>query len=315
MDEKKESVGVWIKRSIGIVVFVAVLVVFLCWFQHDPEMAKFAAYLVGGGLLVWQVRASSKRANAADKTAKAMQKTADSTEKGNIAERFKNAIEHLGHESPSVRMGGIYALHHIAQDEKEYRERVFEILCAHIRETTTHCEYKPQAIPTLIGYRGVRQPSIEVQSILKLLFSENSIPGTYEGFCANLDYVNLEGAGLMYSNLETARFIGTNLQKVRFHSSNLQKVEFNGANLRGVYFPKAQLQEARFLDANLENSYFKKSNLQGADLGGAKNLTAGQLLSAKTLYQAKMDRELKMIIKYNKPELLEKPKTDNEPEA
>ena len=64
------------------------------------------------------------------------------TEKGNIAERFKNAIEHLGKGSVSVRLGGIYALHHIAHEVEEYRKRVFEILCAHIRETTTHMEYK-----------------------------------------------------------------------------------------------------------------------------------------------------------------------------
>ena len=30
-------------------------------------------------------------------------------------------------------LGGIYMLHHIAQEVEDYRKRVFEILCAHIR--------------------------------------------------------------------------------------------------------------------------------------------------------------------------------------
>ena len=47
----------------------------------------------------------------------------------------------------------------------EYRERVFEILCAHIRETTTQVAYKSRIIEP-IG----EEPTIEIQSILNLLF-------------------------------------------------------------------------------------------------------------------------------------------------
>ena len=71
------------------------------------EWLQFAAYLVGAVFVVQQLRISNRRATA-------LEKTAALGEKGNITERFKNAIEHLGGESESIRMGGIYGLYHVA---------------------------------------------------------------------------------------------------------------------------------------------------------------------------------------------------------
>ena len=305
MNFKKKSVDVWERISIGMG-GLAVIGGFIVLFRYDPELAKFVAYLIGGGLLLWQVWASSKRANAADKTAKAMQKTADLTEKGNIAERFKNAIEHLGHDSTSIRLGGIYALHHIAQDEKDYSERVFEILCAHIRETTTQDGYKPKDIQ--IGGKNSKifpRPSIEIQSILKLLFLKPPDHRTYEGLRYNLDHANLKGANFKNSNMPNARLVSANLQGVNFEEADLQNANFIVANLQGVNFKEADLQNAILVIANL----------QGADLSSTKNLTAEQLLKAETLYKAKLPNGMEAEIKQRKPELLEKPKPDNEPDV
>ena len=312
MDFKKELVDVWIKRSIGIVVFVAVLVVFLCWFQHDPEMAKFAAYLVGGGLLVWQVRASSQRAKAAEDTATAMQKTANLTEKGNIAERFKNAIEHLGHASPSIRLGGIYALHHIAQDVEEYRERIFEILCAYIRETTTQEGYKPKNIP--IGGKNSEvlfQPSIEIQSILKLLFRKLLWNKPYDGFYANLEHANLAGSMLREANLQNAILFFINLEDAILDHANLQGAFLNFSNLQGARLYNTNLQGARLYNTNLEGAQLNNSNLEGANLSGTKNVTVEQLLKSETLYKAILPDGMEAEIRQRKPELLEKPKPDD----
>ena len=89
----------------------------------SPAFATFAASLLGGFLLFQQIKAFNLRAAAAENTAQAMQRTAESTEKGNVAERFKSAIEHLGNKSASVRLGGVYALHHLAQEEENYRSK------------------------------------------------------------------------------------------------------------------------------------------------------------------------------------------------
>ena len=352
MDFKKEVVDVWKRIPIGmgdLAVIVGVVVIggLIVLFQYDPETAKFIAYLTGGGFLLWQVLASSQRAKAAEETAKAMQQTANSTETGNIAERFKNAIEHLGNTSPSIRLGGIYALHHIARDEDDYRKRVFEILCAHIRETTTQKGYSPQKrfIPETDA--SFSHPIIEIEGILKLLFREPPGHRTYEGLHSNLDHANLEGANFRNSNMPNARFSNANLnyaifdgaelQEAHFWDANLQNADFSnadlncaifdGAKLQGAYFQKTNLQGADLSDANLQDTHFYGANfkeadlqhavffnaeLQGAFLSNAQSLTAEQLLEARTLYQAKLPGEIEAEIKQLKPELLKELKPDNE---
>ena len=151
-------------------------------------------YLIGGLLFFWQIYVAGRRATAAEKTA-------ELTEKGNIAERFKNAIEHLGNDSVSVRLGGVYALHHIAQEVEDYRKRVFEILCAHIRETTTDTAYKPRNVDS-----EKIKPTIEIQSILNLLFNETQGKEIYKGLQVNLEGADLRGIYLNKANLQKCEF-------------------------------------------------------------------------------------------------------------
>ena len=358
MDEKNKLVDFWrwcwkpispttiFSSVMRPAVLVVVSIGLVAWYDFNPELAKFAGYLLGGILLLGQVWASSQRAKASEDTAKAMQQTADSTEKGNTTERFKNAIEHLGNESPSVRMGGIYALHHIAQDVEEYRKRVFEILCAHIRETTTQESYKPRKIP--LGRTNnlvVSRPSIEIESILKLLFSDSPKRDIYTQLKANLEHSNLKRAALGSTSIQYANFFNANLNGVNFNktklqgtlfvNADLQNAHFEESNLKGailisaelhgVRFEKTDLQYANFFNAKLQDTYFEEAdlqgtifliaNLQGADLSSAKNLTTDQLLETRTLYKAKLPDGMEAEIRQLKPELLEKPKLDNELEA
>ena len=250
-----------VKLCLFIGTFVALIIT---WF-FCPDFAKFIGYMIGGGLLTLQILAYNRRATAAEKTA-------ELTERGNIAERFKIAIEHLGRESASIRLGGIYTLHHIAHEAEEYRERVFEILCAHIRETTTQEKYKPS-----IRKSGWEQPTIEIQSILELLFINPPEPEIYKGFKANLDYTHLVGARLIEAKLDNA------------------------------YFSFANLQKATLLRASFQNTSLYRTDLQEADLIDAENLEVEQLLYAETLYQAVLPDEMENEIKKQNPKLLEKP--------
>ena len=294
MDFKKKLVGARKSILIGMA-SLAVIAGLIVLFQHDSELAKFTAYLTGGGLLLWQVQASSQRAQAADETAKAMQKTANSTEKGNIAERFKNAIEHLGHESVSVRLGGIYALHHIAQEVDDYRERVFEILCAHIRDTTRQDGYESQTISITGKDSGVlSQPSIEIQSILKLLFVDSTGCDTYTKLHANLEHANLKGVILTGANLQNS-----SLRFADLRNSKLFKVNLQGADLSFSKLENSQLRNIKLQRATLANT-----NLQDA-----RHFTAEDLLDTQTLYNAILPDEIEAGIERRKPELLEEPDT------
>ena len=240
----------------------------LIWIFISSGLAQFIGYLIGGLLLLRQIEISGQRATAAEETAKAMQKTARSTEKGNIDERFKNAIQHLGHQSASIRLGGIYALHHIAQEVDEYRERVFEILCAHIRETTTHETYEPRIIKPDQEKPEQEKPTIEIQSILNLLFIKASGGGIYEHeqFAANLENANLVGASLDMANLRRSDLQGADLQGADLLYADLQRADLRKADLRKAYLSDADLQRAYLQEANLQEAGLQIADLQRADL-------------------------------------------------
>ena len=277
---------IWVKLCLFIGTFVALIIT---WF-FCPELAKFIGYMIGGGLLTLQILASNRRATAAEKTAKL-------TERGNIAERFKNAIEHLGNKSVSIRLGGIYALHHIAQEVKGYRERVFEILCAHIRETTAQKAYKPRIV--VLGWK---EPTIEIQSILNLLFVKTPGREIYKKFRANLEKANLAGARLREANLLVANLL----------VADLQEAYLQGAYLQGAYLQGADLQKADLQEADLQGAYLQGADLQKADLIEAKNLEVKQLLEAKTLYKAKLPEGMEEIIRQQNLKLFEKPSDEED---
>ena len=90
--------------------------------SKESEVLTFLGIGMTGVVLMLQALIANKRAKAMEETARAQadaaraQATANrNTEKGQRQERLKNAIEHLGHESESVRLGGAYELFHLAQ--------------------------------------------------------------------------------------------------------------------------------------------------------------------------------------------------------
>ena len=77
------------------------------------DVLKFLGIVMGGILIAIQAVIANKRANAMVQTAMAQARAAEEqakanqhTEQGQRQERLKNAIEHLGHERDSIRLGG-----------------------------------------------------------------------------------------------------------------------------------------------------------------------------------------------------------------
>ena len=146
-----------------LVVLVVVFVVVI--FPEDPEWIfnllgvagtehpkyealKFLGIGMGGVLVALQALMSYKRAKAMEDTAGAQADAVSKTEQGQRQDRLKNAIEHLGHKSDSVRLGGAYELFHLAKDtlaedpKEKLSQTVLDILCAHIRRTTSKSKYR-----------------------------------------------------------------------------------------------------------------------------------------------------------------------------
>ena len=311
----KQTASNWKQWVIGAVAGIAFIVVVCClliylWKCHSPDVAKFAAYIIGGALVLGQTVVAFLRVAVANKTAEAMQQTADSTVKGNVAERFKNAVEHLGHESVSVRLGGVYALHHLAQEEENYRIRVFEILCAHIRQTTTDENY---VIRPPTSYLPIAQPTVEIASILKLLFISQD-RGVYEDLKANLQYANLGGAALSDSKLQRADLSGANLQWAFLTGAELNGARFMDANMANAFVQNSDMTDAtliyavvsdvNFDNANLRNVSFFMADCRDSSFTSAQNLKAEQFKSVRSLHGAKLSDELKKEIQSKYPDIL-----------
>lgn len=268
--------------------------------SSKSEVLKFIGIGMGGVLIALQALMSYKRAKAMEDTAKAqadaVKTQADAvlnTEQGLRQERLKNAIEHLGHEKDSVRLGGAYELFHLAEDIEELRQTVFDILCAHIRQTTGESAYRKT--------HGAK-PSEEVQSLLTLLFVQEhdvfkGCPINLQGSWLNgvdLTEARLEKAVLTEAHLQEADLRRANLQEAELLESHLQDANLGRANLRVAHLEKACLQGADLqnvhlygadlLEACLQGANLYQTRLQGANLGGAQlqgaNLGGAQLQGA-----------------------------------
>ncbi len=243
-----ETIETWIFQLLGV--------------SQKSEALKFLGISMGGILLALQALASHKRAKAMEEAAKAQAeatgeqaKANQNAEKGQRQERLKNAIEHLGHQSDSVRLGGAYELFHLAQDTEDLRQTVLDILCAQIRRTTGENEYRK---------KHKSKPSEEIQSLLTLLFVQKH--EVFKGLHINLQGSWLNGADLNEARLEKAVLIEAYLQEARLGGAYLQEANLKGAHLQGAQLWEAHLQGAQLREAHLQGATLLGAHLQGANL-------------------------------------------------
>ncbi len=243
------------------------------------ETLKFLGIGMGGVLVALQALMSYKRAKALEDTAKAQTNAVLKTEEGQRQDRLKNAIEHLGHESDSVRLGGAYELFHLAEDMQELCQTVLDILCAHIRWTTGESKYREV---------HKAKPSEEIQSLLTLLFVQPH--GVFDGCHINLQGSWLNGADLSRSHLNGADFTEANLQgtsfyEARLHGALMLKARMQGADLvrslsngtilcgarlQGTNLGRACLRGADLFEAQMQGVNLAFAQMQGATIGGAQ---------------------------------------------
>jgi len=126
---------------------------------------------------------------------------------------------------------------------------------------------------------------------------------------ARLDFARLEGANFDRANLNAAHLNGSTLTGATFinaymWNAQLEKVIALGADFQRARLIRANLRDANLRGANLSGADLKNADFEGADLLRA-TLGAQQLLSACTLYQAKLDDSVKDMILSRKKELLD----------
>ena len=221
--------------------------------ENKREIIKMIGLGIGGALAVIGTVVLNRRADAMAKSAAAMAKSAAATvknneliEKGHIDERFKAAIESLGHAAASVRIAAFHQFYNLAKGslDKDFVKSIFDILCSHLRQITSDDDYR--------NGKGQDKPTEECQSLLDVLFKNPQ--NIFSGVEAQLRGVHLVGANFWKANLHGVVFSGANLRGADFWKSELNH----------AIFADAKLQGARFVHAKADNAYFGRADVEGA---------------------------------------------------
>ena len=212
-------------------------------------------------------------------------KRADAAGNANVQKTFSDAITHLGHESESVILGGIYSLLDLAKENKDYRLKVFKILCAYIKTTTTAEGYQK---------KHQKKPSTTIRTLLTLLFqgeeysivtvdpAKTSRTADEKYSIEKMFRFDLRGAYLAGSNLLRARLQGGDLSGAQLQHSFLPEAQLQGAFLVGT-----KLQEASLMLAQLQGAHLAKAHLQKAELRQTE-------MQGACMYQTELSHETQM---------------------
>ena len=200
------------------------------------------------------------------------------TEDGQVTDRFTKAIEQLGSDKISIRLGGIYALERIAKDSRKDHWTVIEVLSAFVREgPPIHNREGIELSEAGVGISTDIQAALTVVDRRKHQQDPENTPINYS--TANLQGSNLEGAflreaNLNQANLNQANLGGVNLEGAFLGGAFLREAHLSGVNLQGAFLQGANLQWAYLSGANLQGANLEGTNLQGAILQGANLLWA-----------------------------------------
>ena len=164
----------------------------------------------------------------------------------------------LGSEVLSVRMGGIYALQKLAEEQPDqYHVQIIRLLCAFVRN--------PAGVDnTPRTERGRRYPKLrdDVQAAMVVIAYRKSLE--LESAAGNF-HLDLYGAHLLSLELNKA---------------NLRGADLTNANLEGANLPGADLFGAKLSGANMCRAYLSGANLSGVNLHGQPNLSWATIMHA-----------------------------------
>ena len=232
--------------AVGLLVFGVVMV---CrhwgWIvtESGSTIIRNLGLVIGGliaiGFGIW-------RGVVADRQAKASQDQAETSQRGLLNERYQKGTEMLGSEVLSVRLGGIYALHRLAEDEPEkYHVQIMQLFCAFVRHPTKDEDEDK-------GKEGTERVREDVETaVLKI--------GTRSDGDVELEKAEDYWLNLSEAHLACVVLKDTNLTGAVLHHTDLFAAYVGGANFSGVEgLTQAQLHKMRAPAQNppkLDNAY------------------------------------------------------------
>ena len=166
--------------------------------------------------------AAISHAKAAEKHADAVHQRAQIEDHALMHDRYQRAARMLGDKVQAVRIGGVYLLHQLAQEQPDdYRTRVIQLFASFARHpendsgagarTDGKLRADVQAVMDVIGSREPQEPECQTRSGSSLDLAGSNLEGAnLRG--ANLRSVNLENASLLRADLTEAALAGARIK-------------------------------------------------------------------------------------------------------
>ncbi len=186
-------------------------------------------------------------------------------------ESMVQAIAQIGAvngEKPNieVRLGGLYSLQRIMQDNKERELSIVKILYAYVRENLKRDKTKQPKQTSSRGFETYKIPE-DIQVALDIICQFNKeqkqqgkkLPRDNQLSFAYTDFSDYSIASM---NFRDAIFGGANLSGTNLYDADLSNAELYDADLSGVYGPGLH-----FMKTSLYNTNFSGANLFGVVFG------------------------------------------------
>lgn len=220
----------------------------------------------------------------------------DATER-RITELYTKAVEQLGSDKAPVRLGALYALERLAQDNRSQRPTIVNVICAYLRmpfsptapanrpisevsEGAGEPASESETRTVTVGdtWQQERQVRLTAQRILTEHLRDDRATGQYSAdpsgsrFWPDLS-LDLTGAALIDFDLDHAVVVGARFSGATFSGD----ASFSGATFRGdarfegtTFSGSAQFNQATFSrDAWFEGATFNGDAwFEGATFGG-----------------------------------------------
>ncbi|MEV7099637.1 pentapeptide repeat-containing protein [Amycolatopsis sp. NPDC051045] len=197
-----------------------------------------------------------------------------------VTELYTMAVEQLGSDNAAVRVGGLYALERLAQDNKSHRQTIVEVICGYLRISDRTTERSPIPAPMadapLGDSRGSSADSTDRRANrnvaeLQVRFTAQRILTTHlqpdrgwgnapanPKFWSNID-LNLSGASLVNLDLHNCQVANADFRNATFDGATdfggmrfERRADFTGAEL----LDSADFSLAEFLwHANFEYAH------------------------------------------------------------
>ncbi len=280
----QRSLALYVLGVIALIGIIVVAEVYYVQPQDAKDRASFISTIgsfVGGGALLiglfftWQQ----------------LQITLD----GQITDRITKAVEQIGSENLSVRLGGLYALERIALDSDRDVLKIIDIICAFIR-INSPSEFSARGIFSTSYERELSEeefgiisqtifnpprPPEEIQTALQILsnlspqhqrLSIDRQKQKINLLASNISGVKLSsGSGLTNlvldkSNSDFVLMPNVNLTHLRASQSNFRGAFLEGANLKNSNLSESFFECAVLTQATLEGCHFNGARLDKATL-------------------------------------------------